>query len=157
MAESFLIDFSRQLRPTDVLRDFRDTCPSASGGKAAELNDIIENQRDFTITQWTVGNARVTVAFGGQCTLFSNRFRPGDGLRHRADRMVFDAEARHRRWQDGRQVSYHRARSGVRGVRGRPLVALRKRLPGYGQHHNDRREGAEQRLHQIIDFCGRFW
>ena len=79
MAESFLIDFSRQLRPTDVLRDFRDTCPSASGGKTAELNDITENQRDYTITQWNVGTARVTVAFGGQCTLFSNRFRPGDG------------------------------------------------------------------------------
>jgi hypothetical protein len=78
MAQDFLIDFSRQLRPTDVLRNFRDQCPSATGGKSAELNDVTENQRDFLITQWNVDFARVTIAFGGQCTLFSTRFRPGD-------------------------------------------------------------------------------
>lgn len=79
MAQDFLIDFSKQVSPNTILQNFRDQCPAASGGKAAELNDITDNQRDFTITQWNIGFARVTVAFGGQCTLFSNRNRPGDG------------------------------------------------------------------------------
>ena len=32
-----------------------------------------------TITQYNIGAARVTVNFGGACTLFSTRNRPGDG------------------------------------------------------------------------------
>ena len=79
MAQDFLIDFSKQLPPSVILRDFREVCPRASGGKSAESNDVSENQRDYTITQYNIGAARVTVNFGGACTLFSTRNRPGDG------------------------------------------------------------------------------
>lgn len=78
MASTFLNDFSRQITPSIVVQNFRDSCPQASGGKSAELSDVVDNQRDFTITQFTIGAPRVTIAFGGQCTLFSTRNRPGD-------------------------------------------------------------------------------
>jgi IPT/TIG domain-containing protein len=78
MASTFLNDFSRQIAPSIVVQNFRDACPQASGGKSAELSDVVDNQRDFTITQFAIGVPRVTIAFGGQCTLFSTRNRPGD-------------------------------------------------------------------------------
>jgi IPT/TIG domain-containing protein len=78
MATTFLNNFSRQISPTTVVQDFRDACPQASGGKSAELSDVTDNQRDFTITQFVIGTPRITIAFGGQCTLFSTRNRPGD-------------------------------------------------------------------------------
>jgi hypothetical protein len=78
MATTFLNNFSRQISPTTIVQDFRDACPQASGGKSAELSDVTDNQRDFTITQFAIGTPRVTIAFGGQCTLFSTRNRPGD-------------------------------------------------------------------------------
>lgn len=78
MASTFLNNFSRQISPTTIVQDFRDACPQASGGKSAELSDVTDNQRDFTITQFVIGTPRVTIAFGGQCTLFSTRNRPGD-------------------------------------------------------------------------------
>ncbi len=77
MAESFLIDFSRQINPSVVVRDFRDEC-FGHAGKSLEQADVADNQRNFAITQFNVGTARVTVAFGNECTLFSTRFRPGD-------------------------------------------------------------------------------
>jgi hypothetical protein len=78
MASAFLNDFSRQIAPSVVVQNFRDACPNASGGKSAELSDVTDNQRDFTITQFVIGSPRVTIAFGGQCTLFATRNRPGD-------------------------------------------------------------------------------
>jgi hypothetical protein len=78
MASTFLVDFSHQISPSIVVQNFRDACPQASGGKSAELSDVTDNQRDFTITQFAIGTPRVSIAFGGQCTLFATRSRPGD-------------------------------------------------------------------------------
>jgi hypothetical protein len=79
MARLFLEDFSRQALPPDqVVRNFRDGCGATGQGKQNELNDVRNNQRDFAITSWNLGPARVTLHFGGSCTLFNDRIRTGD-------------------------------------------------------------------------------
>jgi hypothetical protein len=71
MSYQFLIDFSKQLPPSDVLRDFSDTF----GGKAAELADTQRNQRCFKIDSYAVGTPSVKVNFDGTCAF---RSRAGD-------------------------------------------------------------------------------
>ena len=71
MVVQFLTDFSKQLPPADVLRNFSDTC----GGKAAELADVLRNQRCWKIDSYSVGAPTVTVSFKGTCTF---RSRSGD-------------------------------------------------------------------------------
>jgi hypothetical protein len=73
MAVDFLVDFSRQqLSPEQVVRNFTDAC----AGKGSELTDVRNNQRDFTITAFTVEpNPPVEIAFGGVCR---DRGRTGD-------------------------------------------------------------------------------
>jgi hypothetical protein len=71
MAYQFLVDFSKQLPPLDVLKNFSDTC----GGKAAELADTQRNQRCFKITSYAVGTPTVKVNFDGTCAY---RSRAGD-------------------------------------------------------------------------------
>jgi hypothetical protein len=69
MAVQFLTDFSKQLPPADVLRNFSDTC----GGKAAELGDVQRNQRCWKIDSYVLGTATTAVSFGGACTFRDRR------------------------------------------------------------------------------------
>jgi hypothetical protein len=72
MAVQFLVDFSKQIAPADVLKNFSDTCP----GKASELADTERNQRCWKVTSYSVGAATVTVNFKSVCAF---RSRSGDG------------------------------------------------------------------------------
>ena len=71
MAVQFLVDFSRQLPPAEVLKNFSESCP----GKASELADVERNQRCWTVTSYSVGSAKVTLNFKGVCAF---RSRSGD-------------------------------------------------------------------------------
>jgi IPT/TIG domain len=71
LAVEFLVDFSQQrLSPEQIVRGFTDTCR----GKADELEDVRKNQRDFTITSYSVEpNPPVEIAFGTFCR-YRDRF-----------------------------------------------------------------------------------
>lgn len=69
LAVTFLLDFSRQLDPLFVMRNFTPTC----GGTADELNDVRNNQANFLITSYKVGPAATSVHFMGRCP-FRNVF-----------------------------------------------------------------------------------
>jgi len=71
MALQFLRDFSTQAAPETVMRNFTSSCP----GRAAELADVVRNQRCFTINSYTLGTPAVTVSFDGVCPF---RGRPAD-------------------------------------------------------------------------------
>ena len=73
IARKFLVDFSEQaLPPEQVVANFSDVCK----GKSDELLDVRNNQRNFDITAYTVGQPAVGINFGGFCPY---RFRFGDG------------------------------------------------------------------------------
>ena len=64
LALEFLTEFADNLIPAaTTVRNFSDSCP----GKAAELKDVADVRRDYTINSHTYGAAKVTVAFGGMC------------------------------------------------------------------------------------------
>jgi hypothetical protein len=69
LAAEFLLDFSKQLDPTFVMRNFTPTC----AGTAAELGDVQNNQRNFVITSYTIGTPVTTANFTGTCP-FRNVF-----------------------------------------------------------------------------------
>jgi hypothetical protein len=72
----FLTDFSQQrLSPEAIVRNFTDTCR----GKGDELSDVQNNQREQTITEYSIGAPQVTISFGAVCQYFSSRGRFGDG------------------------------------------------------------------------------
>jgi hypothetical protein len=73
LAVEFLVDFSQQrLSPEQIIRGFTDSCR----GKSDELEDVRKNQREFTITSFSVEpNPPVEIAFGGVCR---HRDRTGD-------------------------------------------------------------------------------
>ncbi|MBK5298796.1 MAG: IPT/TIG domain-containing protein [Vicinamibacteria bacterium] len=72
MATLFLENFSKSsVAPAVVMQDFLVGCY----GTAAELQDVIDNRNEYTITGSNVGPATVTVSFGGTCAF---RNRPGD-------------------------------------------------------------------------------
>ena len=72
MATLFLDNFSKSsVAPAVVMQDFLVGCY----GTAAELQDVIDNRAEYTITGSNVGPAAVTVSFGGTCAF---RNRPGD-------------------------------------------------------------------------------
>jgi hypothetical protein len=71
----FLTDFSLQRSPESVVRNFTDSCR----GKADELADVQRNQREETITEYTIGGPQVTISFGATCQYFASRGRYGDG------------------------------------------------------------------------------
>jgi hypothetical protein len=71
MSYQFLVDFSKQLAPADVLKNFSPTCPGTSN----ELADTQRNQRCFKIDSYAVGAPVVKVNFDGTCTF---RSRSGD-------------------------------------------------------------------------------
>jgi hypothetical protein len=68
LASEFLLDFSKQLDPTHVMRNFTPTCP----GTADELGDVRNNQANFLITSYTVGTPSTRADFTGTCP-FRNR------------------------------------------------------------------------------------
>lgn len=73
MARKFLLLFSDSSVPPEVVvQDFLSGCGAGGMGREAELNDVIENRAEVTITQHTIGTAQVTVNFGGVCP-FRNR------------------------------------------------------------------------------------
>ena len=69
LATDFLIAFSRQLDPNDVMRNFTPSC----SGTADERGDVVKNQRDYTITAYTIGAPATSVEFTGTCS-FRTRF-----------------------------------------------------------------------------------
>jgi hypothetical protein len=71
----FLTDFSLQRSPETVVRNFSDSCR----GKADELSDVQNNQREQTITEYNIGAPQVTISFGATCQYFASRGRYGDG------------------------------------------------------------------------------
>jgi hypothetical protein len=68
LAQQFLLDFSRQIDPAQVMRNFTPTCP----GTADELSDVQNNQRNFTITSYRVDQPATQANFTGTCP-FRNR------------------------------------------------------------------------------------
>lgn len=89
----FLTEFSQQrLSPEAIVRNFTDSCR----GKADELSDVQNNQRDLTIIDYTIGSPRVTISFGAVCPYFSSRGRYGDGCAY------FPVRWRSTRKSDGR-------------------------------------------------------
>jgi hypothetical protein len=69
LAVQFLLDFSRQIDPNLVMRNFTPTCP----GTAEELDDVRNNQRNFVITSYTVGTPSTSADFARTCP-FRARF-----------------------------------------------------------------------------------
>jgi hypothetical protein len=77
MAYDFLVAFSNSgiTDPNVVLRDFTPECEGTNN----ERSDVLKNRANFRIQpDYTVGSPTVTLNFGGSCTLFADRFRPGD-------------------------------------------------------------------------------
>jgi hypothetical protein len=93
LAVEFLRDFSEQRLPPDqVVRGFTDTCR----GKGDELDDVRDNQAEFTITSFSVEpNPPVDVAFGGVCR---DRGRTGDACTYVNVRWESIEKANGRRW-----------------------------------------------------------
>lgn len=92
LAVEFLVDFSQQRPPDQVVRHFSDTCR----GKGEELEDVLKNQREMTIVGFNVEtNPRVDVAFGGVCR---DRGRTGDACTYVPVRWESIEKANGRRW-----------------------------------------------------------
>ena len=65
MAVLFLTDFSTTSTPPQtVIRNFSTRC----SGRRDELNDVEDNRRNFIINRYTIGEPRVSIAFGGVCS-----------------------------------------------------------------------------------------
>ena len=81
LAVEFLTEFSQQrVSPDQMVRNFSDSC----AGKGQERDQVRDNQRDFTITAYTVDpNPPVEVDFGGVCR---DRGRVGDACAYVAVR-----------------------------------------------------------------------
>ena len=78
MATLFLENFSKSsVPPATVMQDFLVGCY----GTAAELEDVIDNRAEYTITAYSVGPPSVTVNFGGTCAF---RTRSGDACSNTA-------------------------------------------------------------------------
>jgi hypothetical protein len=93
LAVEFLTDFSQQrLSPEQVVRNFSDSCR----GKGEELSDVRNNQREFTITGFTVDpNPPVEIDFGGVCR---DRGRTGDACTYVNVRWESIEKEDGRRW-----------------------------------------------------------
>jgi hypothetical protein len=93
LAVEFLTDFSQQrLSPEQVVRNFSDSCR----GKGDELDDVRDNQQEFTITAYDIqGSPPVDVEFGGVCR---DRGRTGDACAYVNVRWESTERANGRRW-----------------------------------------------------------
>ena len=66
MAKDFLTLFSQSsVAPDAVMHNFQDGCGAGGTGKADERAQVVNNRQTYSIVQWSVGEPRVTVAFGG--------------------------------------------------------------------------------------------
>jgi hypothetical protein len=92
LAYDFLVDFSRQVSPQTVVRNFTSSCP----GSRSELRDVEDNQATKTITSYSIGTPDVVITFGGFCR---ERGRFGDGCAYVPVRWQSIIKA------DGRQQS----------------------------------------------------
>ena len=78
MATLFLENFSKStVPPATVMQDFLVGCY----GTDAEMEDVIDNRDEYTITSSSVGPPSVTVNFGGTCAF---RTRSGDACSNSA-------------------------------------------------------------------------
>jgi hypothetical protein len=92
LAVEFLVDFSQQRPPDQVIRGFSDSCR----GKGEERDDVLKNQREMTIVGFNVEpNPPVEVAFGGVCR---ERGRTGDACAYVPVRWDSIEKANGRRW-----------------------------------------------------------
>jgi hypothetical protein len=68
LARLFLEDFSKQLAPDVVMRNFTNNCPTT----AEERQDVINQQAAVQVMSYEIGPASTTVPFSGACP-FRNR------------------------------------------------------------------------------------
>ncbi len=122
MATLFLENFSKSsVPPATVMQDFLVGCY----GTADELQDVIDNRAEFTITSYSVGPPRVTVNFGGTCP-----FGPtGPATRARTPPCRWSSIEK----DTGKDSGPSRDRPGRGRVPQRPLVALRQPVQCEGQ------------------------
>ena len=71
LAYQFLVDFSKQLAPDVVMRNFTNNCPTT----ADEYQDVINQQNAVTVMSYDIGQPTTTVPFIGACPY---RNRAGD-------------------------------------------------------------------------------
>ena len=71
LAYQFLVDFSKQLAPDVVMRNFSNSCPTT----ADEYQDVINQQNAVTVMSYDIGQPTTTVPFIGACPY---RNRAGD-------------------------------------------------------------------------------
>jgi hypothetical protein len=71
LAYLFLVDFSKQLAPDVVMRNFTTNCPTA----ADEYQDVVNQQNAVTVISYDIGQPTTTVPFIGACPY---RNRAGD-------------------------------------------------------------------------------
>jgi hypothetical protein len=63
LAVLFLEDFSKQIDPLLVVRNFSLSC----SGRGDELFDVEKDNRDFTMNSYSIGTPATTVGFTGRC------------------------------------------------------------------------------------------
>jgi hypothetical protein len=68
LAHLFLEDFSKQLAPDVVMRNFTNNCPTT----AEEYQDVVNQQNAVTVISYDIGQPSTTVPFSGACP-FRNR------------------------------------------------------------------------------------
>ncbi len=73
LARQFLEDFSRQVPPEVVIRNFSTSCP----GTANEYQDVVNQQNAVTVISWDIDTPVTDVPFGGTCP-FIGRNPVGD-------------------------------------------------------------------------------
>jgi hypothetical protein len=76
IAVQFLKDFSdTSIKDVPyIIRSFEPGCYGTDG----EIADVARHIQNYSVTAWRVESAVVSVAFGAACSLFPDRFRPGD-------------------------------------------------------------------------------
>lgn len=66
MSRDFLLRFSdSSVAPLDVMHNFKEGCGAGGRGRADELEQVINNRRNFLHVDSSVGPARTTVSFNG--------------------------------------------------------------------------------------------
>jgi hypothetical protein len=68
MAYTFLVNFSKQVSVETVLKDFRHGCGYNNDGLHYETEDVVNNQLNYDIDAYKVGQPATTVKFGGVCS-----------------------------------------------------------------------------------------
>ena len=77
MAVDFLTQFSKQVSPDIVMRNFSRTCDDGEG-YADELSNVQDHQRDYVMRDYDIGEAVVTFAYGSELSACPSVSAPGD-------------------------------------------------------------------------------